>query len=220
MSLTLRHEAPADRRAAETLVREAFWNVYKPGCDEHYYLHLLRQSPAFRPELTFVCEADGVLAGQIACASSSIELEAGGYLDTVTFGPLAVLPSFQGKGLARRPGVPCPAAGQALGEQAVVILGDPRHYGRYGFWCGERWGISLENGQYLPGLQAVELAPGSLANAAGRFREGFAYAPDAAALDAFDALFLVKEKAITDFQQEFQVMCSLGHEVIPNGFMQ
>ena len=101
MSLTLRHEAPADRRAVETLVREAFWNVYKPGCDEHYYLHLLRQSPAFRPELTFVCEADGVLAGQIACASSSIELEAGGYLDTVTFGPLAVLPSFQGKGLAR-----------------------------------------------------------------------------------------------------------------------
>ena len=73
MSLTLRHEAPADRRAAETLVREAFWNVYKPGCDEHYYLHLLRQSPAFRPELTFVCEADGVLAGQIACASSSID---------------------------------------------------------------------------------------------------------------------------------------------------
>ena len=72
MSLTLRHEAPADHRAVETLVREAFWNVYKPGCDEHYYLHLLRQSPAFRPELTFVCEVDGVLAGQIACASSSI----------------------------------------------------------------------------------------------------------------------------------------------------
>ena len=130
MSLTLRHEAPADRRAAETLVREAFWNVYKPGCDEHYYLHLLRQSPAFRPELTFVCEADGVLAGQIACASSSIELEAGGYLDTVTFGPLAVLPSFQGKGLARALVCHALRQAQALGEQAVVILGDPRHYGR------------------------------------------------------------------------------------------
>lgn len=179
MSLTLRHEAPADRRAVETLVREAFWNVYKPGCDEHYYLHLLRQSPAFRPELTFVCEAEGVLAGQITCASSSIEREAGGRLDTVTFGPLAVLPSFQGKGLARALVCHALRQAQALGEQAVVILGDPRHYGRYGFWCGERWGISLENGQYLPGLQAVELAPGSLANAAGRFREGFAYRPDA-----------------------------------------
>ena len=220
MSLTLRHEAPADHRAVETLVREAFWNVYKPGCDEHYYLHLLRQSPAFRPELTFVCEVDGVLAGQIACASSSIEREAGGRLDTVTFGPLAVLPSFQGKGLARALVCHALRQAQALGEQAVVILGDPRHYGRYGFWCGERWGIALENGQYLPGLQAVELAPGSLANAAGRFREGFAYAPDAVALDAFDALFPVKEKAITDFPPEFQVMCSLGHEGIPNGFMQ
>lgn len=158
--------------------------------------------------------------GRSPAPSSSIEREAGGRLDTVTFGPLAVLPSFQGKGLARALVCHALRQAQALGEQAVVILGDPRHYGRYGFWCGERWGISLENGQYLPGLQAVELAPGSLANAAGRFREGFAYAPDAAALDAFDALFLVKEKAITDFQQEFQVMCSLGHEVIPNGFMQ
>ena len=155
MSLTLRHEAPADHRAVETLVREAFWNVYKPGCDEHYYLHLLRQSPAFRPELTFVCEVDGVLAGQIACASSSIEREAGGRLDTVTFGPLAVLPSFQGKGLARALVCHALRQAQALGEQAVVILGDPRHYGRYGFWCGERWGIALENGQYLPGLQAL-----------------------------------------------------------------
>ena len=125
MSLTLRHEAPADHRAVETLVREAFWNVYKPGCDEHYYLHLLRQSPAFRPE-------------------------AGGRLDTVTFGPLAVLPSFQGKGLARALVCHALRQAQALGEQAVVILGDPRHYGRYGFWCGERWGIALENGQYLP----------------------------------------------------------------------
>lgn len=97
MSLTLRHEAPADHRAVETLVREAFWNVYKPGCDEHYYLHLLRQSPAFRPELTFVCEVDGVLAGQIACASSSIEREAGGRLDTVTFGPWPSSPLFREK---------------------------------------------------------------------------------------------------------------------------
>ena len=97
MSLTLRHEAPADRRAAETLVREAFWNVYKPGCDEHYYLHLLRQSPAFRPELTFVCEADGVLAGQIACASSSIELEAGGYLTPSPSVPWPSSPLFREK---------------------------------------------------------------------------------------------------------------------------
>ena len=220
MNFILRPEHPADHRAVEALVREAFWNVYKPGCDEHHYLHLLRQSPAFRPELTFVCEVDGELAGQIACSSSSIALSSGGRLNTVTFGPLAVLPRYQKQGLARALVCRALRTAQAAGEQAAVILGDPRHYGRYGFWCGEKWGISLENGQYLPGLQAVELSPGALERAAGRFHEGFVYAPDPSELDAFDASFPVKEKAVTDFQREFQVMCSLGHEVIPHGFMQ
>ena len=220
MDVVIRPEAPADRRPAEELVREAFWNLYQPGCHEHHYLHQLRLSPAFRPELTFVCEAEGELAGVIACSASWIELATGGRMDTLTFGPLAVLPRYQGRGLARALVCHALRAAQALGGAACVILGDPRHYGRYGFWCGEKWGISLENGLYLPGLQALELSPGALTNAAGRFREGFVYTPDPAELDAFDRSFPVKEKAITDFQREFQVMCSLGHEVIPHGFMQ
>ena len=220
MSDIIRLESPADYPAVEALVREAFWNVYKPGCDEHYYLYLLRQSPAFRPDLTFVCEADGALAGQIACSASGIELASGGRLDTVTFGPLAVLPRYQRRGLARALVCHALRAARDAGERAVVILGDPRHYGRYGFWCGEKWGISLENGQFLPGLQAIELTPGALTHAAGRFREGFAFDPGPAELAIFDSAFPVKEKASTDFQREFQVMCSLGHEVIPNGFMQ
>ncbi len=172
MEITLRQESAAEHRAVEELVREAFWNVYQPGCNEHHYLHLLRQSPAFRPELTFVCEADGQLAGQIACSASWIELAGGGRLDTVTFGPLAVLPRYQKQGLARALVCHALRAAQAAGQQAAVILGDPRHYGRYGFWCGEKWGIALENGQYLPGLQAVELSPDALTYAAGRFHEG------------------------------------------------
>ena len=219
MQVTIRPEAPADCRAAEALTREAFWNVYKPGCDEHHYLHLLRQSPAFLPELTFLCEADGVPAGHVACSASRIALSGGGSMDTVTFGPLSVLPAYQRRGLAR--GLVCHALrrARALGRRAAVILGDPRHYGRYGFYCGERWGITLADGLYLPGLQALELVPGALAGAAGRFHEGFAYRPEPGALEAFDAFFPVKEKTLTDSQQEFQVMCSLGHEVIPNGFM-
>ena len=141
MEITIRQESAAEHRAVEELVREAFWNVYQPGCNEHHYLHLLRQSPAFRPELTFVCEADGRLAGQIACSASWIELAGGGRLDTVTFGPLAVLPRYQKQGLARALVCHALRAAQAAGQQAAVILGDPRHYGRYGFWCGEKWEI-------------------------------------------------------------------------------
>ncbi len=219
MSLTLRHEAPADRRAAETLVREAFGTSTSPAATSTT-ISICSVSPRLPPGADLRMRG-GRRPGRADRLRLQLHRAGGrrvsGHRHLRSPGRP---PSFQGKGLARALVCHALRQAQALGEQAVVILGDPRHYGRYGFWCGERWGISLENGQYLPGLQAVELAPGSLANAAGRFREGFAYAPDAAALDAFDALFLVKEKAITDFQQEFQVMCSLGHEVIPNGFMQ
>lgn len=40
--ITFRNETPADYRAVENLTREAFWNVYKPGCDEHFILHNFR----------------------------------------------------------------------------------------------------------------------------------------------------------------------------------
>ncbi|HJB57545.1 MAG TPA: N-acetyltransferase [Candidatus Flavonifractor intestinipullorum] len=219
MTPSIRPEVPGDYAAVEALVREAFWNVYQPGCYEHHYLHLLRRSLAFRGNLTFVCEAEGRPAGYLACSSSSIALCGGGRLETITFGPLAVLPALQKQGLARALVCHALRAARAMGERAAVILGDPRHYGRYGFWCGEKWGISLEDGQYLPGLQAVELQPGALRAAAGRFQEGFVYQPDEAELDAFDAAFPPKEKAVTPSQQEFAFMCSLGHQVIPNGFM-
>ena len=75
------------------------------------------------------------------------------------------------------------------------------------------------HGQFLPGLQAVELQPGALRGAAGRFQEGFAYQPGEAELAAFDAAFPAKTKAAAPSQQEFAFMCSLGHQVIPNGFM-
>ena len=115
MSLTLRHEAPADHRAVETLVREAFWNVYKPGCDEHYYLHLLRQSPAFRPELTFVCEV-----GRRPGRADRLHLQlhrAGGWRAAGHrhLRPPGRPPLFSGKRTGPRPGVPCPAAGSGPG---------------------------------------------------------------------------------------------------------
>ena len=62
--ITIRRETESDYRAVENLVRESFWNVYRPGCLEHYVLHRLRNDPAFVPELDFVMEMDGRLIGQ------------------------------------------------------------------------------------------------------------------------------------------------------------
>ena len=56
--MKIRREEPRDFRASEELTREAFWNVYRPGCVEHYVLHRYRSDPAFIPELDFVMEED------------------------------------------------------------------------------------------------------------------------------------------------------------------
>ena len=61
---TIRLEEKKDYREVENLVRESFWNVYRPGCSEHYVIHVLRDDPAFVPELDYVMEQDGKLIGQ------------------------------------------------------------------------------------------------------------------------------------------------------------
>ena len=63
--ITIRLETKDDYRNVENLTREAFWNVYRPGCMEYYVLHCYRDDPAFVPELDFVMELDGELIGQV-----------------------------------------------------------------------------------------------------------------------------------------------------------
>lgn len=214
MEFTIRPAVHSDFYAAEALTRDAFWNVYKPGCDEHYYLHLLRSSAAFLPTLEFVAEQRGELVGHIAYARSEIKTS-DGLLDTVTFGPVCSLPRFQGIGTALIRHTLRLARKQ--GHTAVIIMGDPRYYGRFGFHCGERYGITLADGKYFPGLLALELQPDALRQASGRFRERFVFDPDLEQLELFDRGFPAKEKALAESQRSFQFMCSLMYEVDPYG---
>ena len=57
-NLTIRLETEKDYRAVEELTREAFWNVCKPGADEHYFVHQMRSHPDFIPELAFVLKKE------------------------------------------------------------------------------------------------------------------------------------------------------------------
>ena len=65
---TIRNEKKEDYKNTENLVREAFWNVYKPGCDEHFVLHCMRNDSAFIPQLSFVMEKEKRIEGQIVFA--------------------------------------------------------------------------------------------------------------------------------------------------------
>lgn len=91
-SLVIRRETPSEYEAVEYLTREAFWNVYRPGCNEHYVLHTFRDNPDFVPELDLVLERDGRLIGHIMYARATIQADDGRTIPVMTFGPISIHP--------------------------------------------------------------------------------------------------------------------------------
>lgn len=102
MDLTIRLETPADHREAEEVMREAFWNHYSPGCDEHYLLHIMRGAASFVPELDFVAVTQGSIAGVSVCLASYIEGDDGLRREVLSLGPIAVRPDLQRLGIGKR----------------------------------------------------------------------------------------------------------------------
>lgn len=98
----IRLERKEDNRPVENLVREAFWNVYRPGCSEHYVIHVLRDDPAFVKELDFVMEQDGRLIGQNMFMRTVIEADDGSVVPVLTMGPICVTPDLKRKGYGKK----------------------------------------------------------------------------------------------------------------------
>ena len=103
MDVLIRNERPGDYRETEEVTREAFWNVHEPGCCEHYLAHLMRERPEFIRELDFVAVRDGRIVGNIMYARTEIQCDDGTTHAAVTFGPISVLPAYQGQAFADHP---------------------------------------------------------------------------------------------------------------------
>ena len=194
LSIELRPERPADFRRVEELTRDAFWNHYAPGCDEHYLAHILRDSPDFVPELDYVAVCGGQTVGNIMYTRARILLDRGGERDVLCFGPLAVAPPFQGRGVGSALVERTRDLARELGYAAILILGDPDYYSRFGFVPAERYGVGTAWGAYLISLQALELQSGALADCAGCFQESKSFQLDPVGAAAFDAGFPPREK--------------------------
>lgn len=209
--MPIRLETPADYREAEELTREAFWNHFSPGCAEHLILHQLRSHPDFVPALDFVAEEDGRLVGHIAYTRAEIRREGRDCVAVLCLGPVSVLPERQRTGIGSALIRHSLDAARDLGFAAVCLYGDPRYYHRFGFRCAEKYDIRTEDGFYAAALLALELKPGALADAAGRFAESSGFAVNEKALADFDAGFAPKEREETPFQQEFRFLASLRY---------
>jgi predicted N-acetyltransferase YhbS len=194
MNITLRNETPADYTTVEHLTREAFWDMYMSGCDEHFVLHNLRSSPDYISELDFVAELDGEIVGNIVYAKASIQ-DAESKSDIIGFGPISVLPAYQNKGIGSRLITHTVKLATEMGYKAIVILGDPAYYNSFGFKPGKEYNISMPDGSFLDALQVFELYPHALQGVKGRFIESKVYEDiDEKAVDEFDKQFPHKEK--------------------------
>lgn len=205
MSIIIRNETPADYRKVEEVAREAFWNLYFPGCSEHLVIHKMRTHHDFMPELTFVIEVDGEIAGSIFYTKSKIVSDNGVEIPTITFGPVSISPSMHRMGLGRRLIEHSIQVAKKEGHRAILTLGYPYHYEPYGFKGGKQYGISMPDGKFYKGLLALPLYE----NALGHISGYVVFADvlddqDPDELEVFDSQFSPKEKAVQDSQREFE----------------
>lgn len=191
---TLRRETPDDYRAVEELTREAFWNVYRPGCTEHFVLHQFRDRAEFVPELDLVMEVDGLLAGHVMYVRSAIRTDEDTEVPIMTFGPISIAPQFQRRGLGSALVKESLDRARALGAGAVAITGNLDFYGKCGFVTGKSRGVRYAEDPEADYFLICELQPDFLDGVSGTFRDPEGYFVDGAAAEDFDATFPPKEK--------------------------
>lgn len=203
----IRLETPADHRVVEELTREAFWNVYKPGCDEHYFVHTMRTHPDFLPELAFVLENNGRIIGNVMYTKAHLEDQTGSQKEILSMGPICIAPEHQRRGLSRLLLEHSFRAARNMGYDVVVNFGNPANYVGRGYVSCRKKNVCLGEGIFPTALLVKELVPDVLEGRTWRFLPNDADAPcgDLAAVAAFDADFPPKEKAWQPSQEEFYI---------------
>ncbi len=196
---TIRLERKEERRQVENLVREAFWNVYRPGCLEHYVLHCLRTDPAFVPELNFVLEKGGQIIGQNVFMRAVIRTDDGRDLPILTMGPICIAPQWKRQGYGKILLDHCLERAAGMGFGALCFEGNIAFYGKSGFTFAREFDIryhGLPEGADDSFFLCRELIPGYLDGVTGEYATPSGYFVDEGAAEEFDKGFPPKEKLV------------------------
>ena len=196
-NIIIRIEEEKDYRETENLVREAFWNVYRPGCSEHFVLHEMRKSPDFVPELDFIMLLDGKEIGQVVYARSEVSLSDGGTLPVMTFGPIGILPEYKRKGYGKKLLDYSMEKAEEAGAGALFITGNIDFYGKSGFVPAKTKGIVYAPDQSADYFLVKELKEGFLSGKTGVYSDPdlyFVADKDPEAFESFDRTFPEKQK--------------------------
>ena len=196
-NITFRLERKEDYRAVENLVRESFWNVYRPGCMEHYVLNQLREDKDFVRELDIVMEQDGKIIGQNIFVKAIIKADDGRDIPILTMGPICISPELKRQGYGKVLLDYSLEKATELGIGAVCFEGNIDFYGKSGFTFASVYGIryhGLPEGTDASFFLCKELIPGYLDDITGEYATPQGYFVDESEVEEFDKEFPAKQK--------------------------
>ena len=209
----IRLENTSDYRTVENLTRESFWNLSFPGCDEHYFVHVMRTHEDFVPELAFVLEKDGEIIGNVMYCKTKLVDETGYEKPILSLGPVCIHPDYQRKGYGKALLEHSFEKAIELGYDTIVIFGNPDNYVARGFKSCAKYNVCLEGDFFPCALLVKELVPDTLDGRKWFYHGSSASDPcgDTEAVEEFDKLFAPKEKKWQPSQEEFYIH---SHSVI------
>ncbi len=201
----IRNERETDFRKVEEITRKAFWNIYVPGCNEHYLVHVMRSHEDFLPELDFVIEVDGQIIGNIMYTKAKLVDDSGNEREILSFGPVCIVPEYQRKGYGKKLIMHSFEKAAALSYDVVVIFGNPGNYVGLGFKSCKKYNVCLEDGSYPTAMLVKELKPGALDGRRWVYYQSSVYDIDEKEAERFDEGFERWEKKYQPSQEEFYI---------------
>lgn len=203
--IKIRNEEESDYKKVEEITRKAFWNLYIPGCIEHYLVHVMRPHKDFLPELDFVIEADDQVIGNIMYTKTKLIDESGEEKVILTFGPVCILPEYQRKGYGKKLMEYSFEKARTLGYDVIVIFGSPNNYVSLGFKSCKKYNVCLENGTYPSAMMVKELKPDALDGRKRVYYQSPVFEVDEQEAQRFDEGLESMEKKHQPSQEEFYI---------------
>lgn len=202
----IRNETEADYQRVEEITRKAFYNLYVPGCCEHYLVHVMRGHEDFISELDFVIEVDGKVIGNIMYTKAKLVDEEGMEKEILTFGPVCVLPEYQRQGYGKMLIEHSFKKAVEMGYDMVVIFGSPANYVSRGFKSCKKYNVCVENGTYPAAMMVRELKAGVLDGRKWVYCDSPVMQIDEKAAAEFDRRLEPMEKKELLCQEEFYIL--------------
>lgn len=200
--MQIRPEEEKDYFEVENLVRDSFWNVYRPGAYEHFIVHNLRGDESFLSNLAYVIEDDNKIIGHINYSVGKICYE-NNFRQAAILGPVAIDKSHQNQGLGSKLINHTLEIAQNDNIPFVLVVGDENYYSRFGFESASKYNIYLEGTDITeenPFFMIRKFDGCEMGSERGIFYNPEVFNVDENDVDEFDKQFEYKEKLVKEGQ--------------------